>query len=85
MSTTTPRPTTPASEAWLLMSRLLQENRGTFFAACADAGLSPPQVMALRLLEPGVPTPMSDLASLMHCDNSNVTGIVDRLEDRVLV
>ena len=29
--------------------------------------------------------PMSALAGLMHCDNSNVTGIVDRLEDRGLV
>jgi len=29
--------------------------------------------------------PMSDLAEALHCDNSNVTGIVDRLEDRGLV
>lgn len=78
-------PTSAASEAWLLMSRLLQENRGAFFAACAEANLSPPQVMALQLLEPETPTPMSDLAGLMHCDNSNVTGIVDRLEARGLV
>ena len=28
---------------------------------------------------------MSDLAEALHCDNSNVTGIVDRLEDRGLV
>ena len=82
---TAAHPLSAASEAWLLMGRLLQENRGTFFAACAEANLSPPQVMALQLLAPGVPTPMSDLAGLMHCDNSNVTGIVDRLEARGLV
>jgi MarR family transcriptional regulator, organic hydroperoxide resistance regulator len=29
--------------------------------------------------------PMSELAEALHCDNSNVTGIVDRLEDRGLV
>lgn len=74
-----------ASEAWLLMGRLFQTNRGSFFAACAEVQLSPPQVMALRLLEPGSPIPMSDLAALMHCDNSNITGIVDRLETRGLV
>ncbi len=28
---------------------------------------------------------MSALAELLHCDNSNVTGIVDRLESRGLV
>ena len=27
---------------------------------------------------------MSELACALHCDNSNVTGIVDRLEDRGL-
>jgi DNA-binding MarR family transcriptional regulator len=27
---------------------------------------------------------MSELAQLLHCDNSNVTGIVDHLEDKVL-
>ena len=29
--------------------------------------------------------PMSELAEAMRCDNSNVTGIADRLEDRGLV
>lgn len=85
MSTTSPPPTSAASEAWLLMSRLFQANRGTFFAACTEVGLSPPQVMALRSLRPDDPMPMSELAGLMHCDNSNVTGIVDRLEARGLV
>ncbi|UTI64432.1 MarR family transcriptional regulator [Paraconexibacter antarcticus] len=85
MGTPAAPPTSAASEAWLLMSRLLRENRGPFFAACAEERLSPPQVMALQLLEPAIPTPMSDLAGLMHCDNSNVTGIVDRLEARGLV
>ncbi|MCW3040875.1 MAG: Transcriptional regulator, MarR family [Solirubrobacterales bacterium] len=85
MSATAPAPTSAASEAWLLMSRLFQGNRGQFFAVCQELKLSPPQAMALRLLEPGTPTPMSELAGLMHCDNSNVTGIVDRLEARGLV
>jgi DNA-binding MarR family transcriptional regulator len=28
---------------------------------------------------------MGELAQSMHCDNSNITGIVDRLEERGLV
>ena len=28
---------------------------------------------------------MGELAEVMHCDNSNVTGIVDRLEQRGLL
>ena len=36
----------------------------------------------LRLLEAGKPTAMGDLADVLQCDASNVTGIVDRLEAR---
>ncbi len=67
------------------MERLFQSGRGRFFAACAEVDLSPPQVMAMRSLTAERPIPMSELAGLMHCDNSNITGIVDRLEDRGLV
>src|SRR6266540_4384863 len=35
--------------------------------------------------DPDAPKPMSELALALRCDNSNVTGIVDRLEDRGLV
>jgi DNA-binding MarR family transcriptional regulator len=43
------------------------------------------QAMALTTLEPGDAVPMSALAGLLMCDNSNVTGIVDRLEALGLV
>jgi DNA-binding MarR family transcriptional regulator len=81
---TTPRRRT-ADEAWALMGRLWHANKGRFFAAINEFDLSPPQALALRHLEPGSPLPMSALAELLHCDNSNITGIVDRLEDRGLV
>jgi MarR family transcriptional regulator, organic hydroperoxide resistance regulator len=74
-----------ASEAWGLMFRLMQESKRRFGAIASEFELSPPQVHALRLLDPEQPRPMSELAEALHCDNSNVTGIVDRLEDRGLV
>jgi DNA-binding MarR family transcriptional regulator len=36
-------------------------------------------------MNPSVPLPMHRLATLLACDNSNVTGLVDRLEARGLV
>ena len=48
-----------------------------------ELDLSPPQGHALRLLH--APRPMGELARMMHCDNSNITGIIDRLEERGLV
>ena len=43
------------------------------------------QVTVLRLLEPGSPLSMRTVATRLCCDASNVTGIVDRLEERGLV
>lgn len=76
---------TPAGEAWALMHELMMSMKGRFFAIAGEFELSPPQVMALRSLDPARPMPMSELAGVMACDNSNVTGIVDRLEARGLV
>jgi MarR family transcriptional regulator, organic hydroperoxide resistance regulator len=45
--------------------------------------LMPPHQMLLGLLDE--PRPMGELAHHMHCDNSNITGIVDRLAERGLV
>ncbi len=45
--------------------------------------LTPQQAFALRAID-AAPS-MSGLAELMHCDASNVTGIVDRLEGRGLI
>jgi DNA-binding MarR family transcriptional regulator len=75
----------PASEAWALMNDLFHASRRRFLAVASEFELSPPQVRALAVLDPDRPVPMSELADALHCDNSNVTGIVDRLEDRGLV
>src|SRR5919201_2747278 len=81
----TRRRSTPAGEAWALMHELFHASRRRFLAVASEFELSPPQVRALGVLEPDRPVPMSELAEALHCDNSNVTGIVDRLEDRGLV
>lgn len=49
----------------------------------AEFDLTPAQAQLLRQLDE--PTPMVGAAERMHCDPSNVTGIVDRLERRGLV
>ena len=54
-------------------------------AATTRKSAAPAQMWALTALEPGRPKPMSELAHTLRCDNSNVTGIVDRLEERGLV
>jgi len=85
MGMSTARGTSAASEAWALMFELMHHSKQRFMAIASEFDLSPPQVMALRQLDPDEPKPMSELALALRCDNSNVTGIVDRLEDRGLV
>jgi DNA-binding MarR family transcriptional regulator len=76
--------TDTAGEAWALIARMMfVEGKPRFPAIAAELDLSPPQAITLRLL--GEPRTMSELAMAMHCDNSNMTGIVDRLEERGLV
>ena len=72
-------------EAWALLTEIMMGQRSRMLAIASEFDLAPAQVLALKSLEPGRPRPMSELAQTLHCDNSNVTGIVDRLEDRGLV
>ena len=74
-----------ASEAWTLLFRLFVSQRGRVPQVAAEFELSPMQAHVLRLLEPEQPLPMRTLARKLCCDASNVTGIVDRLEERGLV
>src|ERR671915_336045 len=75
----------PAHEAWALMFELFVQQKPRHIAIAAEFDLSPMQAFALRQIEPGTPLAMSDLAEALHCDASNVTGIVDRLEARGLI
>jgi MarR family transcriptional regulator, organic hydroperoxide resistance regulator len=83
MATATKR--SAASEAWELVNELVHSQRQAVMAIASELELSVPQTMALRRLNPDRPMAMSELAGALRCDNSNVTGIIDRLEDRGLV
>ena len=83
-SATRQRPTA-AAEAWQLFWRLFEAQRPKVMAIYREYGLTPPQLMTLRRLDEDEPVPMSEIAKGLACDASNVTGIIDRLEDRGLV
>ncbi|MGH2969794.1 MAG: MarR family winged helix-turn-helix transcriptional regulator [Solirubrobacteraceae bacterium] len=69
-----------AEEAWALFWRIFIADKPRRLAVMTELGLSFQQSMALMRLDAGAPLPMSSLATALQCDNSNVTGIVDRLE-----
>jgi len=73
----------PSAEVRALLRMLFGQQRRRFLIAASELDLHPAQAGALLQLES--PLPMSELASLLACDNSNVTGLVDRLEARGLV
>ena len=72
--------TAAAQEAWSLFWRIFSSDKPRRMAVFSELGLSFQQSMALMHLEADAPVQMSALASSLQCDNSNVTGIVDRLE-----
>jgi MarR family transcriptional regulator, organic hydroperoxide resistance regulator len=72
-------------DTWELLMDLVMAERARIPQIAAEFQLSPPQVHALRMLEPEQPLPMGRLACALGCDASNVTGIVDRLEQRGLI
>lgn len=75
----------PAQEAWSLMARLFWEMRPRMLRIAGEFGLTPPQLFALRQLDPEQPVPMRALAQALRCDSSNVTGLVDGLAAQGLV
>lgn len=83
---TTPTAPHPATrEAWAILGDLFRTHKPQWMRRLAELGLAPMQAFALMQLDPDVPQPMSAVAGALHCDNSNVTGIADRLEALGLV
>ncbi len=84
MDVSTARKPALASEAWVLMLEFFfAKGRPRMLELWREFDLMPPQQLILGLLDE--PKQMGELAQQMHCDNSNITGLVDRLTERGLV
>jgi DNA-binding MarR family transcriptional regulator len=70
-------------ETWSLLQELVLSQRPRWMAVIREHDLIPPHWIALQTLEE--PKPMGELAKALSCDNSNITWITDRLEERGLV
>jgi DNA-binding MarR family transcriptional regulator len=79
-----PDPTgTPATEIQAMLGMLFGRQRRRFLIAAGELDLHPAQ--AGVLLHLATPLPMTEIAARLGCDNSNVTGLIDRLQARGLV
>src|SRR6476620_12771854 len=74
-----------ACRAWQLLMRFFFAQREHLPEWGEPFGLSPVQCHLLHLLEPDEALPMRRLAEVLQCDASNVTGLIDRLEERGIV
>ena len=82
MATTELKAPPEAQATWQILWELMLKQRTRFVEAVAQLDLTPVQAIVLRKLDPNRPTPMYEIADMLRCDASNVTGIVDRLEAR---
>lgn len=76
---------TSAAAVWRRLGTLVDAERQRVQSLARELDLSVPQLLALRELDPDAPQPMGRLACAMTCDNSNITGLINRLEKRGLV
>ncbi|HEX5661564.1 MAG TPA: MarR family transcriptional regulator [Polyangiales bacterium] len=67
-----------------LLATLFHEHKRRMMSLAKDYGLTAQQTSTLWLLEQKQTLAMSELAEMLMCDASNVTGIVDKLETRGL-
>ena len=76
-----------AREAWGHVVQLFtsEENQRSFLEAAGSLELTPGGLRALLGLVPDEMTSMGILAQQWHCDPSNVTAVVDQLEQRGFV
>lgn len=74
------------SELWAEISRIFIDDKGRRVSTLNEYGLTWVQGLALGMLCGGdEPASMSALASIMQCDNSQVTAVADRLETLGLI
>lgn len=73
------------ARAWELMYDVFRASKPYMETVATSFDLTPQQVWALRSLSRERPMAMSELATSLGCDASNVTAIVDKLESRGIV
>jgi DNA-binding MarR family transcriptional regulator len=73
-----------ANDTWRRMTELFLSRKQHVMEIAAAYGLNPGAMNALLFLEPGQPCSMGTLADAWKCDASNVTWLVDRLEEHGL-
>lgn len=84
----TARPRTQADESLEISKalwKLLAGGKPRFPMVASEFGLAPQQLHLLRVLHDREQLSMRQVAELLFCDASNVTAIVDRLEERGLI
>jgi DNA-binding MarR family transcriptional regulator len=74
-----------AKDVWTEFLGYFFAHRERTFGAVTELGLTPGHMKALFELGPDAGCSMSELANTLHCDASNATWLVDRLEERGLV
>ena len=70
-------------ESYLLLFRFLMHSKHRVFVIGAQHDLTGMQTMVILLLD--CPRPMNAFSKIFNCDASNITGLVDGLEDKSLV
>jgi DNA-binding MarR family transcriptional regulator len=73
-----------ANDAWRRLTNLFLSRKQQVMEIATAHHLNPGAMNALLFLEPGQPCSMRTLAEAWKCDASNVTWLVDRLEERGL-
>jgi len=74
-----------ASDVWRTIVDFFWASREQSAQVLQELNITPGHMKTLLLLDPLEPKPMGALAEAMSCDASNVTWLVDRLEERGLV
>jgi DNA-binding MarR family transcriptional regulator len=70
---------------WRAFIELLRTQKFWLNGIALDLGITLQMAQALKDLPPAGSMTMKELAAVLWCDASNVTGIIDRLEARGLV
>jgi MarR family transcriptional regulator, organic hydroperoxide resistance regulator len=72
-------------EVWTRLHGFVTARPEQYTMECGASRLTNPQATLLRMMDPARPVPMSALATSLGCHASNITGLVDRLEEAGLV